>query len=85
MMDKWEPKKMETPKKTEVKEEEGKLKTQAGFVTDVGTAATLMTTICTTDIGTPSPVLQKGSYVAKQLKDAKRNINRMANQTQGTS
>ena len=39
MMDKWEPKKMETPKKTEVKEEEGKLKTQAGFVTDVGTAA----------------------------------------------
>ena len=76
---------MEHKKMEHTKKDDDKLKTQAGFITDIGTAGTLMTTICTTDIGTPSPVLQKGSYVAKQLKDAKRNINRMANQTQGTS
>ena len=60
------------------------LKTEAGFVTDIGTAGTLMTTICTTDLGTPSPVVDKSPYISKQLKDAKRILNRMKGQKQGT-
>ena len=74
-------KKMEH-KKMEAKADEDKLKTEAGFVTDISTAGTLMTTICT-DLGTAPPV-RKSSYIAKQLKDAKRNINRMKGQKQGT-
>jgi hypothetical protein len=70
--------------RTRKDKDEGKLKTQAGFVTDIGTAGTLMTTICTTDLGASTPTLQRSSYVAKQLKDAKRNINRMKGQKQGT-
>ena len=70
--------------RTRKDKEEGKLKTEAQFVTDISTAGTLMTTICTTDLGTPSPVVDKGSYASKQLKDAKRMLNRMKGQKQGT-
>jgi hypothetical protein len=87
MMDKVETKKTEPQKKTietqnEKKASEGKLKTQAGFVTDIGTAGTLMTTICVTDIGTAS--VPKGAYNAKLLKDMNRQINRMKGNRQGT-
>ena len=70
--------------RTRKDKEEGKLKTEAQFVTDISTAGTLMDTICKTDIGTPAAVVRKSSYTAMKLKEARRNINRMKGQKQGT-
>ena len=69
--------------RTRKDKEEGKLKTEAQAVIDIGTAGTLMGTICKTDFGTPNPIVRRSSYTAKLLKDAKRNINRMKGQKQG--